>query len=113
MAGLVPAIHAAQSQRRVRGRLREQRRLTGTKFSTLAAFLWPFNARNTWMAGTSPAMTPSGVRSPRKRAHLTLPARSSGAVRSSRPGLAIVKLGGSHATGPYLKDWLLGVAGAA
>jgi dihydroneopterin aldolase len=31
-------------------------------------------------------------------------------ARSPRPRLAIVKLGGSHATGPHLKDWLTAMA---
>ena len=34
-------------------------------------------------------------------------------ARSSRPRLAIVKLGGSHATGPHLKDWLAAIAAEA
>ena len=33
--------------------------------------------------------------------------------RSSRPRLAIVKLGGSHATEPHLKDWLTAIAAEA
>jgi len=35
------------------------------------------------------------------------------AVRAARPRLAIVKLGGSHATGPHLKDWLKAIAAEA
>ena len=35
------------------------------------------------------------------------------AARSSRSRLAIVKLGGSHATGPHLKDWLTAIAAEA
>jgi 5-(aminomethyl)-3-furanmethanol phosphate kinase len=31
-------------------------------------------------------------------------------VRALHPRLAIVKLGGSHATGPHLKDWLTAIA---
>ena len=34
-------------------------------------------------------------------------------ARSSRSRLAIVKLGGSHATGPHLKDWLAAIAAEA
>ncbi len=34
-------------------------------------------------------------------------------ARSSRSRLAIVKLGGSHATGPHLKDWLTAIAAEA
>jgi aspartokinase-like uncharacterized kinase len=34
-------------------------------------------------------------------------------ARSSRSPLAIVKLGGSHATGPHLKDWLTAIAAEA
>jgi dihydroneopterin aldolase len=34
-------------------------------------------------------------------------------ARSSRTPLAIVKLGGSHATGPHLKDWLTAIAAEA
>ena len=37
----------------------------------------------------------------------------SGAPRSSRSRLAIVKLGGSHATGPHIKDWLAAIAAEA
>ena len=32
---------------------------------------------------------------------------------SSRPQLAIVKVGGSHASGPYLRDWLAAIAAEA
>ena len=35
------------------------------------------------------------------------------AARSPRSCLAIVKLGGSHATGPHLKDWLTAIAAEA
>jgi len=35
------------------------------------------------------------------------------AVRASRARLAIVKLGGSHATGPHLEDWLEAIAAEA
>jgi aspartokinase-like uncharacterized kinase len=34
-------------------------------------------------------------------------------ARSTRSRLAIVKLGGSHATGPHLKDWLTAIAAEA
>ena len=34
-------------------------------------------------------------------------------ARSSRARLVIVKLGGSHATGPHLKDWLAAIAAEA
>jgi dihydroneopterin aldolase len=34
-------------------------------------------------------------------------------ARSWRSRLAIIKLGGSHATGPYLKDWLTAIAAEA
>ncbi len=34
-------------------------------------------------------------------------------ARSSRSRLAVVKLGGSHATGPHLKDWLTAIAAEA
>src|SRR5215831_12926344 len=34
-------------------------------------------------------------------------------TRSSRSRLAIVKLGGSHATRPHLKDWLAAIAAEA
>ena len=34
-------------------------------------------------------------------------------TRSSRSRLAIVKLGGSHATGPHLNDWLTAIAAEA
>jgi 5-(aminomethyl)-3-furanmethanol phosphate kinase len=34
-------------------------------------------------------------------------------ARSSRSRLAIVKLGGSHATGPHLRDWLTAIAAEA
>ena len=37
----------------------------------------------------------------------------SSAARASRSRLAIVKLGGSHATGPHLKDWLAAIAAEA
>jgi 5-(aminomethyl)-3-furanmethanol phosphate kinase len=37
----------------------------------------------------------------------------SGAPRSSPSRLAIVKLGGSHATGPHIKDWLTAIAAEA
>jgi 5-(aminomethyl)-3-furanmethanol phosphate kinase len=37
----------------------------------------------------------------------------SGAPRSSPSRLAIVKLGGSHATGPHIKDWLAAIAAEA
>jgi 5-(aminomethyl)-3-furanmethanol phosphate kinase len=40
-------------------------------------------------------------------------ARLRGRVGSSRSRLAIVKLGGSHATGPHLKDWLAAIAAEA
>ena len=40
-------------------------------------------------------------------------ARPTGAARPSRSRLAIVKLGGSHATGPHLKDWLAAIAAEA
>ena len=40
-------------------------------------------------------------------------ARLTGAARPSRSRLAIVKLGGSHATGPHLKDWLAAIAAEA
>jgi 5-(aminomethyl)-3-furanmethanol phosphate kinase len=36
-----------------------------------------------------------------------------GNVDSSRPRLAIVKLGGSHASGSHLKDWLTAIAAEA
>jgi dihydroneopterin aldolase len=36
-----------------------------------------------------------------------------GKVDSSRSRLAIVKLGGSHANGPHLKDWLAAIAAEA
>jgi aspartokinase-like uncharacterized kinase len=36
-----------------------------------------------------------------------------GNVNSSHTRLAIVKLGGSHATGPHLKDWLTAIAAEA
>ena len=39
--------------------------------------------------------------------------RLSSAARASRSRLAIVKLGGSHATGPHLKDWLAAIAAEA
>jgi len=35
------------------------------------------------------------------------------AARASRPRLAIVKLGGSHAASPHLKDWLKAIAAEA
>ena len=35
------------------------------------------------------------------------------AAGSSRSRLAIVKLGGSHASGPHLKDWLTAIAAEA
>jgi len=58
-------------------------------------------------------MTREGARSPPRRpTHLALPARSRGAARASR-ALAVVKLGGSHATGPHLKDWLAAIAAEA
>jgi hypothetical protein len=34
-------------------------------------------------------------------------------ARSSRSRLAIVKLGGSHATSPHLQDWLTAIAAKA
>src|ERR1700742_2328725 len=34
-------------------------------------------------------------------------------ARSSRSRLAVVKLGGSHATGPHLKDWLTAISAEA
>ena len=37
----------------------------------------------------------------------------SSAARALRGRLAIVKLGGSHATGPHLKDWLAAIAAEA
>ena len=37
----------------------------------------------------------------------------SSAARALRSRLAIVKLGGSHATGPHLKDWLAAIAAEA
>ena len=40
-------------------------------------------------------------------------ARPTGAARASRSRLAIVKLGGSHATGPHLWDWLAAIAAEA
>ena len=40
-------------------------------------------------------------------------ARPTGAARASRSRLAIVKLGGSHATGPHLGDWLAAIAAEA
>ena len=36
-----------------------------------------------------------------------------GATGSSLPRLAVVKLGGSHAAGPHLKDWLQAIAAEA
>jgi 5-(aminomethyl)-3-furanmethanol phosphate kinase len=36
-----------------------------------------------------------------------------GDIESSRPRLAIVKLGGSHASGSHLKDWLTAIAAEA
>ena len=45
------------------------------------------------------------IHSPRRRTHLAWRARLKGATSSAAP-LAIVKLGGSHATGSHLKDWL-------
>jgi 5-(aminomethyl)-3-furanmethanol phosphate kinase len=36
-----------------------------------------------------------------------------GAAGSSRSRLAIVKLGGSHASGPHIKDWLAAIAAEA
>ena len=48
----------------------------------------------------------------RRRAHLA--ARAPRLRRgSSRARLAIVKLGGSHASGPHLKDWLAAIAAEA
>jgi 5-(aminomethyl)-3-furanmethanol phosphate kinase len=44
---------------------------------------------------------------PAPRARLTVE------PRSSRTRLAIVKLGGSHATGPHLKEWLAAIAAQA
>jgi 5-(aminomethyl)-3-furanmethanol phosphate kinase len=40
-------------------------------------------------------------------------ARLKGAAASLRLGLAIVKLGGSHANGPHLNDWLAAIADEA
>jgi hypothetical protein len=54
MAGLVPAIHAAPVQRRVRHLSTGRKALQGRGFSS-RGFL--FNSTNTWIAGTSPAMT--------------------------------------------------------
>ena len=39
--------------------------------------------------------------------------RVSSAARALRSRLTIVKLGGSHATGPHLKDWLAAIAAEA
>jgi 5-(aminomethyl)-3-furanmethanol phosphate kinase len=88
------------------------------------------------MAGTSPAMT-RGVRYfqylitlweqslaknqnhhyiPLMMCDLSETARARGlrrAADASRGRLAIVKLGGSHASGPHLKDWLAAIAAEA
>jgi 5-(aminomethyl)-3-furanmethanol phosphate kinase len=45
--------------------------------------------------------------------HPALQARLRGKVGAFNSRLAIVKLGGSHATGPYLKDWLAAIAAEA
>jgi len=42
-----------------------------------------------------------------------MPIAGARAAGSSRARLAIVKLGGSHATGPHLKDWLSAIAAEA
>lgn len=36
-----------------------------------------------------------------------------GAMRLLRPGLVVVKLGGSHATSPHLREWLAAIASEA
>ncbi len=48
-----------------------------------------------------------------RRAELASRARLKGAAVSSRARLAIVKLGGSYATGPHLKDWLAAIGAEA
>jgi 5-(aminomethyl)-3-furanmethanol phosphate kinase len=45
--------------------------------------------------------------------HPALQASLRGKVGAFNSRLAIVKLGGSHATGPYLKDWLAAIAAEA
>ena len=55
----------------------------------------------------------SATHSPRRRAHLAWPARLRGTAVSSRTRLSIVKLGGSHANGPHLKDWLTAIVAEA
>jgi 5-(aminomethyl)-3-furanmethanol phosphate kinase len=57
-------------------------------------------------------LEPLGTGSP---THLPLRWRTrlKGAAFSSRARLAIVKLGGSYATGPHLKDWLTAIAAEA
>ncbi len=52
-----------------------------------------------------------GMRPTRRRAHLAARAlRLRRAGRPSRPRLTVVKLGGSHAHGPHLRDWLAAIA---
>src|SRR5271169_3598422 len=48
-----------------------------------------------------------------KRAHLAWRAHLMVAALSSRARLSIVKLGGSHANGPYIKDWLAAIVAEA
>ena len=45
--------------------------------------------------------------------HPALQASLRGKVGALNSRLVLVKLGGSHATGPYLKDWLTGIAAEA
>jgi len=55
-----------------------------------------------------------GTRPTRGRVHLAARAlRLTRAGRPSRPRLTVVKLGGSHAHGPHLKDWLAAIAAEA
>ncbi len=42
-----------------------------------------------------------------------VPAGAGKSLRGPRSRLAIVKLGGSHATGPHIKDWLAAIAAEA
>jgi 5-(aminomethyl)-3-furanmethanol phosphate kinase len=59
-------------------------------------------------------MTREGARSPHRRpAHLASRARLTGQARLLRSRLAVVKLGGSHASGAHLKDWLTAIAAEA